>query len=68
MISNKNIILDLFYVLHGGFATYSPSVFEPRDAILDQLKNSGSLRYFKSIQLQKLTGNLSIEKIHGKHF
>src|SRR5258705_8616403 len=28
--------------------------FEPKDGILSQLRNSGSLRYFKSIALQKL--------------
>ncbi len=53
---SKMFAVNFFY----GFATYSPSVFEPRDAILEQLKNSGSLRYFKSVQLQKLTGNLSV--------
>ena len=53
---SKMFAVNFFY----GFSTYSPSVFEPRDAILEQLKNSGSLRYFKSVQLQKLTGNLSV--------
>ena len=43
-----------------GFFTISPSLFHPRDAILEQLKNSGSLRYFKSRELQKLTGDLSV--------
>jgi hypothetical protein len=38
----------------------SPSLFEPRTVILDQLKNSGSLRYFKNDELQKLIGDLSI--------
>lgn len=37
-----------------------PSVFEPRGAILDLLINSGSLRYFKSKELQKLTIDLTI--------
>src|SRR5450631_4486973 len=41
------------------FEIFSPYIFEPKDAILDQLKNSGSLRYFKSMELQKLTGDLS---------
>lgn len=54
---SKIFAVNFFY----GFETYSPSVFEPRDAILEQLKNSGSLRYFKSVQLQKLTGNLSVD-------
>jgi hypothetical protein len=34
--------------------------FEPKDGILSQLRNSGSLRYFKSITLQKLLGDLSV--------
>ena len=34
--------------------------FEPKDGILSQLKSSGSLRYFKSIALQKLLGDISV--------
>jgi hypothetical protein len=34
--------------------------FEPKDGILSQLRNSGSLRYFKSVALQKLLGDLSV--------
>jgi hypothetical protein len=37
--------------------TYS---FEPKDGILSQLKSSGSLRYFKSITLQRLFGDISV--------
>ncbi len=33
--------------------------FEPKDGILNQLKGSGSLRYFKSPYLQKLFGEIS---------
>jgi hypothetical protein len=43
-----------------GYIMHSPTVFEPRDAILEQLKSSGSLRYFKNKDLQTLTGNLSV--------
>ena len=43
-----------------GIVTLSPGLFEPKDAILEQLKNSGSLRYFKNLNLQKLTGQLSV--------
>jgi len=43
-----------------GYIVHSPTVFEPRDAILEQLKSSGSLRYFKNKDLQTLTGNLSV--------
>ena len=34
--------------------------FEPKDGILNQLKGSGSLRYFKSTLLQKLFGEISV--------
>jgi hypothetical protein len=34
--------------------------FEPKDGILSQLKNSGSLRYFKNVALQKLIGDISV--------
>ena len=53
---SKAFSINFFYT----FATYSPSIFEPNDAILNQLKNSGSLRYFKNQQLQDLTGKLSV--------
>ena len=38
----------------------TPSVFEPRTIILEQLKNSGSLRYFKNHELQQLIGDLTV--------
>lgn len=38
----------------------TPSVFEPKTIILEQLKNSGSLRYFKNEELQKLVGDLTV--------
>ena len=34
--------------------------FEPKDGILSQLRNSGSLRYFKNIELQKLLGDITV--------
>lgn len=43
-----------------GISFRTPSLFEPRTVILDQLKNSGSLRYFKNRELQKLIGDLSV--------
>jgi hypothetical protein len=51
------------------FATFSPSVFQPKDAILEQLKNSGSLRYFKNAELQELISELSvnINDIHSRN-
>jgi hypothetical protein len=53
---SKTFSINFFYA----FATFSPSIFEPNDAILDQLKSSGSLRYFKNSELQELTGRLSV--------
>lgn len=38
----------------------SPSIFEPRTVVLEQLKNSGALRYFKNDELQNLIGDLSV--------
>ena len=38
----------------------TPSIFEARTVLLEQLKNSGSLRYFKNLKLQKLVGELSV--------
>lgn len=43
-----------------GISFRSPAIFEPRTVVLEQLKNSGSLRYFKNEELQKLTGDLSV--------
>jgi hypothetical protein len=34
--------------------------FEPKDGVLTQLRNSGSLRYFNSVTLQKLFGDISV--------
>jgi hypothetical protein len=35
--------------------------FEPKDGILSQLRNSGSQRYFKSVELQKLLGDITVD-------
>ncbi len=43
-----------------GIMFRSPSIFEPRTVVLDQLKNSGSLRYFKNDELQRLIGDISV--------
>ena len=36
------------------------TIFEPNDGILNQLRNSGELRYFRSSELQSAIGNLSV--------
>jgi hypothetical protein len=43
-----------------GISFRTPTVFEPRTIMLDQLKNSGSLRYFKNETLQQLVGDLTV--------
>ena len=53
---SKTFQLSFLY----GISYRSPSLFEPRTVVLEQLKNSGSLRYFKNDELQKLIGDLSI--------
>ena len=51
-----------------GISFRSPTIFEPRTIMLDQLINSGSLRYFKNETLQKLTGDLivSVKNIYDR--
>ena len=53
---SKTFAVNFLY----GISSRTPSLFEPRTVILDQLKNSGSLRYFKNRELQKLIGDLSV--------
>ena len=53
---SKTFSIHFLYGIH--FRT--PSVFEARTIVLEQLKNSVSLRYFRSQELQKLIGDLSV--------
>jgi hypothetical protein len=59
--SSLNIVSKTFSLnfLHGIYFR-TPSIFEPSTVVLEQLKNSGSLRYFKNEELQKLIGQLSV--------
>jgi len=59
---SKTFSIHYLYGIH--FRT--PSLFEARTAMLDQLKNSGSLRYFKSQKLQRLIGELSAAILYIK--
>jgi hypothetical protein len=54
--ASKHFVINF----HRAFAFNAPTLFEPRTIILEQLKNSGSLRYFKSDELQKLIGELTV--------
>ena len=53
---SKEFVINFHY----GVMFRSPSLFEPRTVVLEQLKNSGSLRYFKNNELQKLIGDISV--------
>lgn len=53
---SKAFVLNFLY----GIYFRTPAIFEPRTVVLEQLKNSGSLRYFKNEELQKLIGDLSV--------
>jgi hypothetical protein len=53
---SKRFTLHFFH----GVVFRTPSIFEARTVVLDQLKNSGALRYFKNPELKKLIGDLSI--------
>ena len=53
---SKTFALNFLY----GVYFRTPSLFEPSTVVLEQLKNSGSLRYFKNEELQKLVGQLSV--------
>ena len=59
--SSLNNVSDNFYpALSITLYLVNRYAFEPKDGMLSQLRNSGSLRYFKSIHLQKLLGDLSV--------
>ena len=53
---SKTFVLNFQY----GINFRTPSVFEPRTTMLEQLKNSGSLRYFKNEEIQRLIGDLTV--------
>lgn len=61
----KEFAINFIY----GLNFLSPTQFEPRTVILDQLSNSGSLRYFKNEEFQNLAGdlNIAIKNIYYRH-
>jgi hypothetical protein len=54
--SSKSLSVNFIYAI----TARTPSIFTPRTVVLEQLKSSGSLRYFKNDELQKLIGDLSV--------
>lgn len=59
--SNLTNLSDSFYRSFAwSFLISTAILFEPADGMLNQLRNSGSLRYFKSAKLQREIGELSV--------
>jgi len=60
--SNLTDLSEKFYPSFAWTAVLTTSIiFEPNDGILSQLRNSGTLRYFKSIYLQNCVSSISVE-------
>ena len=51
--------LNFYYAFSTAFVNHGLLIYDPKDGILNQLINSGSLRYFKSSQLQTQIGLLN---------
>jgi len=59
--SSLTNVSDRFYRSFAwSFIISSSILFEPADGMMNQLRNSGSLRYFKSNKLQREIGELSV--------
>jgi len=59
--SSLTNLSDHFYpAFTWAFLQSATLVFEPNDGILNQLRNSGELRYFKNSELQATIGKLSV--------
>lgn len=54
--SSKSLAINFLWAT----TVRTPVIFTPRTVILEQLKSSGSLRYFKNQRLQQLVGDLSV--------
>jgi hypothetical protein len=54
--SSKALSINFIYAI----TARTPIIFTPRTVVLEQLKSSGSLRYFKNDELQKMIGDLSV--------
>jgi hypothetical protein len=54
--SSKTLSVNFIYAI----TARTPIIFTPRTVVLEQLKSSGSLRYFKNDGLQKMVGDLFV--------
>lgn len=62
--SSKNLSINFMWAT----TVRTPVIFTPRTVVLEQLKSSGSIRYFKNYRLHQLVGDLSvaIDYIHER--
>jgi hypothetical protein len=59
--SSLTHLSDHFYpAFVWSYIVITSNSFEPNDGILNQLRNSGSLRYFKSIELQNCVSRITV--------
>jgi len=56
-----NLSPNLYPAFTSTFISTLTIIFQPKDGILNQLTNSGALRYFKSSKLQEEIGNISVD-------
>ena len=56
-----NLSLRFYPSFTWAFLQSAQLVFEPNDGILNQLRNSGELRYFKNKELQSAIGRLGVQ-------
>jgi hypothetical protein len=56
-----NLSLNFYPAFTSTFISTLTIIFQPKDGILNQLINSGALRYFKSNELQEEIGNISVD-------
>ena len=59
--SLTNLSPEFYPVYTWAFIQIAQMMFEPNDGILNQLRNSGELRYFKNSDLQSSIGQLSVQ-------
>ena len=62
--SLTNLSSHFFPALTNALIQIQYIIFEPNDGILNQLRNSGELRYFKNTELQSQIGKLSVKISH----
>lgn len=58
--SLEHVTDELYYSFAWSFVMTTSVIFEPNGGVLNELKSSGSLRYFKDIALQRMISDISV--------